>query len=437
MSPPMLELLGVTAIAAPAAAAVLDGALALPASTNERAVSGVTATGLVASWLADVALVGATHFGERPHVAAGPLTLHADPLALAVAGTGALVSLVTAQFSSTYLHRERGYARFFALVALAAASFQLLTLSATLEQLVVGWELLGVASVLLIAFFDDRAAPLRGATRAFATYRIGDVGLMVAAITLHHHAGSAPLAAVGPVDGRAGLALGAALLLAAAAKSALFPLSGWLPRAMEGPTPSSALFYGGLSAHAGVYLLARAFPSISGQPVARGAIMLVGVVTALVGWSAATTRPDAKGRLAWAIVLHLGLMTALVGAGFTGVATAYLVGHLLLRTMQVLRSPSTHHDVRAVRVELGVVPSVARSSAAYRAAFHGLHVEGTLGRAWGVAAAALSWMDALDRRATARLLAERHAERATGERPADGDPAGERRPSHVTDSVGQ
>jgi len=162
-------------------------------------------------------------------------------------------------FSTRYLHRERGYHRFFVLFAVFLLGMVIAALSDTVETLFAGWEMVGLSSVLLIAFFQERPSPPRNGLRVWVVYRVCDAALMLAAIMMHEINGAGdfdhivgkhawpehdPLL-VGPHFAL----LGVLFVIAAAGKSALVPFSGWLPRAMEGPTPSSAVFYGALSVH--------------------------------------------------------------------------------------------------------------------------------------------------------------------------------------------
>src|SRR5262249_6045676 len=151
------------------------------------------------------------------------------------------------------------------------------------ESLFAGWELVGLSSALLVAFFQERPAPVRNGLRVWAVYRVSDAALLLAAIALHHLSGEGDfdklLGAVPWPDGRATLTGGPALLVglllvvAAAGKSALVPFSGWLPRAMEGPTPSSAVFYGALSVHLGAFLLLRVGPILETSPLLSAVVV--------------------------------------------------------------------------------------------------------------------------------------------------------------------
>jgi NAD(P)H-quinone oxidoreductase subunit 5 len=143
------------------------------------------------------------------------------------------------------------------------------------------------------------------------------------------------------------------LLLAASGKAAQIPFSGWLPRAMEGPTPSSAIFYGAISIHAGVYLLMRIQPMLAQSPFASALVILIGVLTAVHGTIAGRASADAKTSLAYASLTQVGVMFVEIGIGWTSVAVAHMLGHATVRTMQFLRAPSMLHDYHQMHSAMG------------------------------------------------------------------------------------
>jgi NADH:ubiquinone oxidoreductase subunit 5 (subunit L)/multisubunit Na+/H+ antiporter MnhA subunit len=193
-----------------------------------------------------------------------PLVLLADRLSLPFLGMTVLLAGLIGQFSATYLHRERGFLRFFLLLHLFAFGSLLAFAAGSFDLLVGGWEIVGITSVLLIAFFQQRTAPVENGLRVFAVYRACDIGLLVGVVAMHNWAGTASFAAGLPaLSGSRVTSVCLLLLLAAAGKAAQIPFSGWLPRAMEGPTPSSAIFYGAISIHAGAYLLLRVQPMMA------------------------------------------------------------------------------------------------------------------------------------------------------------------------------
>jgi NADH:ubiquinone oxidoreductase subunit 5 (subunit L)/multisubunit Na+/H+ antiporter MnhA subunit len=275
----------------------------------------------------------------------------------------ALVGLVGA-FSARYLHKEPGFARFYLLLLLFATGVETVVLAGSLDLLIVGWELVGLASALLIAFFHHRPGPVRGGLRAFVTYKLCDVGLLAAAVWLERTAGACDLA-TGPGAPWAGFALPAAgfgatalglmLLWAAMGKSAQVPLGGWLPRAMEGPTPSSAIFYGALSIHLGPFLLLRAAPVLDHAPWAAAAVAVIGALTACHATFVGRVQTYIKSALAYASMTQVGLILLEIGLGFRFLAIAHMAGHACLRTLQILRSPSLLHDHHRLEQAMGAL----------------------------------------------------------------------------------
>ena len=326
---------------------------------SEAMVFRLVATGLDVSVVAAAVLVGALLFdggiaGEHEAgrwVAVGsyavPVVFLVDGVAVAFSTLAAVLTAVVARFSRTYLHRERGFARFFLLLAVFGTGAQLVALSGAFDLFFAGWELLGLSSMLFIGFFFERDEPVRSAMRAFATYRLCDVGFFVAVVATHEVFGSTRLSVLQaaeavPLWQRSTIA--ALFLVAALGKSAQLPFSSWLPRAMEGPTPTSALFYGGVSIHAGLYLTLRVWPLLDASPVVEVVGVVVGLCTAAYGALLARAQSDAKGALAHATLAQTGLILAEIAAGLTTLALVHLVGHALLRVWQYLRAPNTLHD---------------------------------------------------------------------------------------------
>ncbi|HPG25218.1 MAG: proton-conducting membrane transporter [Spirochaetaceae bacterium] len=290
------------------------------------------------------------------------VSIYVDPLSAMLTALGGCTIPVLARYSGRYLHREPGYLRFFALVGVASTGFFWFVLGGSLEMAFFGWELLGLSSALLVAFFWDRPQPVIASGRVFATYRVADIALLMSMVLLHHYAhdtswpavlGIGEEGAVVRIHTVAATVLGLAFLIAAMGKSALFPLTGYVLRAMEGPTTSSALFYGTLSIHCGVYLILRVEPLLENVPVARVAVVVVGLLTAITTAMSARVRADAKGALALASAGQAGLMIAEAGMGWTDFAMCHLLAHGLLRLAQFLRSPSWLEDAQTRRRHLG------------------------------------------------------------------------------------
>ena len=266
-------------------------------------------------------------------------------------------------FTSRYLHREPGFNRFFNFYAFFMLGMIISSLAGTIESLFLGWELVGLSSALLVAFFHERVNPVRNGLRVWSVYRIADAAFLVAAIILHHLTGAGDfdsLMGSGPwPEGTAeiseshALFVGLLLLVAAAGKSALVPFSEWLPRAMEGPTPSSAVFYGSLSVHLGAFLLLRVSPLLEVSPVLSAAVILIGLLSAIYGAMAARVQSDAKSALAFASLTQVGIIVMEIGLGFRYLALIHIMGHACLRTLQLLRAPSLLQDYHEMENAIG------------------------------------------------------------------------------------
>jgi NAD(P)H-quinone oxidoreductase subunit 5 len=165
------------------------------------------------------------------------------------------------------------------------------------------------------------------------------------------------------VSGAEALAVGLLLLVAAAGKSGLVPFSGWLPRAMEGPTPSSAIFYGALSVHLGAFLLLRVEPLIERSAVLGALLVALGLATGLCATITARVQTDVKSALAYASLTQVGLIVAEIGLGLRYVALAHIIGNACLRTLQLLRAPSLLHDYHHMENAIGARSSVAPAAA--------------------------------------------------------------------------
>src|SRR5690242_14830867 len=264
-----------------------------------------------------------------------PLVLMADRLSLPFLAMTVVLSGLIGQFSSTYLHREPGFFRFFVLLHLFAFGSLLAFAAGSFDLLAGGWEIVGITSVLLIGFFQLRPAPVENGLRVFAVYRATDIGLLVGVFAIHHWAGAAIFAGGLPLlAGRHLSVVCLLLLLAASGKAAQVPFSGWLPRAMEGPTPSSAIFYGAISVHAGAYLLLRIQPLLAQSTLASALVILIGMATAIQGTMAGRASADAKTSLAYASLTQVGLTFVEIGLGWTSLALIHIVGHVMVRTLQ-------------------------------------------------------------------------------------------------------
>jgi len=264
--------------------------------------------------------------------------------------TGALLTFIITVYSRYYLHRETGYKRFFNVILLFYLGYNIVIFSGNIETLFIGWEILGISSFLLIAFYRDRYLPVKNAVKVFSIYRVGDVGVILAMWLSHHlwqeNISFAKLNNYELVHDHLmehsmiGLAIAFAIYISAAAKSAQLPFSSWLPRAMEGPTPSSAIFYGSLSVHIGAFLLMRTYPFWEQQLAFKIFVVAIGLITAFVATLSARVQSSVKSQIAYSSVAQIGLIFAEIALGLETVALVHIAGNAFLRTYQLLVSPS-------------------------------------------------------------------------------------------------
>ncbi len=266
------------------------------------------------------------------------------------AGMGILLTSMVAVFSRYYMHRDDGFKRYFGILLLFYSGYNLLIAAGNLETLFVGWEMIGITSFLLIAFYRDRYLPVKNCFKVLSFYRIGDICLMLAMWMCHHlwHRNITFSEWANPVflqtlyleHAPMYLFMAIMLLLAAVIKSAQFPFSTWLPRAMEGPTTSSAIFYGALSVHAGAFLLLRTFPFWEQVTAIQVSIFVVGLMTSILATATARVQPTVKTQIAYASIAQIGLIFIEIALGWHLLALFHFAGNAMLRTYQLLVSPS-------------------------------------------------------------------------------------------------
>lgn len=272
-----------------------------------------------------------------------------DPLGLSLLILVSLISLLTIRFSVNYMHREAGFQRFFLLLSLFAGAMELIVVAGNSLLLFVAWELAGISSFLLIGYAIERPTATRNAVRAFVTNRVGDAGFMLGiALSLFWlHGLDWPTMAtqadeIGTLP--AGI-IASAFLLAALAKSAQLPFASWIAGALEGPTPSSAIFYGALMVHAGVVLLIRLEPLLRQAPAVMALITLLGGLTVLYGWLSGLLQSDVKSSLMFATTTQVGWMFVWCGLGWFTLAGWHLGLHAIWRAFQFLSAPALMHRV--------------------------------------------------------------------------------------------
>jgi NAD(P)H-quinone oxidoreductase subunit 5 len=293
-----------------------------------------------------------------------------DRLSLGFAALSAAIAGVVSAFSNRYLHREAGYNRYFVLLAMFVTGMLLVALAGNVEVLFIGWELVGLSSALLVAFFHERPASVSNALRVFSVYRISDAAMLSAAVLLHHRAGTDSLSllfgggspsSTVALTGTDATIIAVLLIVAVAAKSALLPFSSWLPRAMEGPTPSSAVYYGSLSIHAGCFLLLRAAPLLEQAPAARVLAGGLGLATAVFAGLTTRVQSDVKSSLAYASLTQVGIIVFEIAIGLYTVAFVHLAGHACFRLLQFLSAPNVLHDLHGMEDAIGNRPSPGRA----------------------------------------------------------------------------
>ena len=269
-----------------------------------------------------------------------------------VVGTVALLVFI---YATNYMEGEIRYTFFFTSLTLFAGSMLVLVSSPTLIQILIGWELVGVCSYLLIGHYWEKKDNSSAAMKAFITNKIADVGLMIGIIILALNTGTLRISeilyqATHEYEKLSSVAFIAAILLfiGAMGKSAQFPLHVWLPDAMAGPTPVSALMHAATMVTAGVYLLARMFPFYKSMaPEALDIVMLFGVITLLAAGLIAVVQDDLKKVLAYSTVSQLGYMVAAIGSGAYTAALFHLWTHAFFKALLFLGAGSVIHAVHS------------------------------------------------------------------------------------------
>jgi NAD(P)H-quinone oxidoreductase subunit 5 len=268
------------------------------------------------------------------------------------------IAVLVMVYSDGYMAHDKGYVRFFTYLALFSSSMLGLVISPNLLEIYVFWELVGMCSYLLVGFWYDRDGAANAAQKAFVVNRVGDFGLLLGILGLFWATGSFGFEEIGSRLSAAvaggSLSNGAAVLLCLLvfmgpmAKSAQFPLHVWLPDAMEGPTPISALIHAATMVAAGVFLVARLQPVYAPFPLVQVVIAVIGTITLVLGASIALTQQDLKKGLAYSTVSQLGYMMLAMGCGAPVAGMFHLVTHAFFKAMLFLGSGSVIHAMEEV-----------------------------------------------------------------------------------------
>ncbi len=277
------------------------------------------------------------------------IALLVDPLSvtmcLFVTGVSALIHL----YSVGYMHGERDFTKFFVYLNLFVFSMLLLVLANNLLVTFVGWEGVGVCSYWLVAYYFDRDSAASAGKKAFIYNRLGDVGLLVAMFFLFSHLHTLDYLSInhraGALSGLDTTLVVLLLLFAAAGKSAQIPLFNWLPDAMEGPTPVSALIHAATMVTAGVYLLCRLSPVLTHTADGRTVVAAIGAATAFVAATIATSQHDIKKVLAFSTVSQIGFMVLAVGTGNYAAAIFLMLAHAFFKALLFLAAGSAIHGL--------------------------------------------------------------------------------------------
>ena len=278
------------------------------------------------------------------------IDLFFDKITAVFAAVGFLITFLVAIFSRFYLHRDSGYKRFFSTLLLFFFAYSIVIFSGNFETLFIGWEFLGIGSFILIIFYGDRYLPVKNGLKTISIYRLSDVCLMLA-LWMSHHLWHENITFIQLKDvflvashieehNYYALFIVVMIIIAASIKSAQFPFSSWLPRAMEGPTTSSAIFYGSLSAHIGVFLLLRTYAYWESILIAKIVIITVGSVSALVATLIASVQSTVKTQIAYSSISQIGIMFVELAMGWHTLVLFHFAGNAFLRTYQLLVSPS-------------------------------------------------------------------------------------------------
>jgi NAD(P)H-quinone oxidoreductase subunit 5 len=359
---PVLPLVGATLVGA--------GLISFNEATNRlRQVNAVfIISTLGASMVLSFALLWSQINGHAPYsqmidwAAAGDFHLkmgytidHLSALMSVIVTTVAFLVMI---YTDGYMAHDPSYVRFYAYLSIFSSSMLGLVISPNLVQIYVFWELVGMCSYLLVGFWFTRPAAADACQKAFVTNRVGDFGLLLGMLGLFWATGSfefdvmgerlEELVTSGAISGGLAALFAVLVFLGPVAKSAQFPLHVWLPDAMEGPTPISALIHAATMVAAGVFLIARMYPVFEPIPTAMTVISWTGAFTAFLGASIALTQNDIKKGLAYSTISQLGYMVMAMGIGAYSAGLFHLMTHAYFKAMLFLGSGSVIHGMEDV-----------------------------------------------------------------------------------------
>ena len=352
-------------------------------------------TAVTANWaltmacLLALALMGSDFMGKNSGIFSVGTWLTSDKLTISpsfltsgfnvqLAAVFSVLLMIIARFSVNYMHREPGYHRFFAINCLFAASVYVIVLSGNMVMTFAGWEIAGFCSYLLIAYAYDRQTASVNATRVFVTNRIGDAGFILGIGLSYAWLESTNWndlnTLIKDISKGETVSLSLCFTVAALVKSAQFPFTPWLARSMEGPTPSSTVFYGAVMIHAGVFLLILLQPLVDNTPLMQGMLILCGAATVIYSYFTGLTQSDVKSSMVYATSVQLGLMFLECGLGLWQLASWHLCAHAVVRCYLMLVTPSFIQNVKDNPVK-PITPLLAKSRRFFIASLQRFWVE--------------------------------------------------------------
>jgi NADH-quinone oxidoreductase subunit L len=279
-----------------------------------------------------------------------PIGIHMDGLTAVMLVIATSVSLLVQFYSQGYMHGDKGYSRYYAYMSLFTASMIGLVMGSSLLMVFFFWELVGLCSYLLIGFWFHRPSAAAAAKKAFIVTRFGDLGFLAAIVLIWNRSGTfvigdlQQMAIAGQIGAVTLTLFALGVFSGAAGKSAQFPLHIWLPDAMEGPTPVSALIHAATMVAAGVYLVGRLYPIFATATAAMETVAIIGGITALIGGLLGLVMTDIKRVLAYSTISQLGYMMLGIGTGGYVAGLFHLMNHAFFKSQLFLGAGSVHHS---------------------------------------------------------------------------------------------